>query len=565
MMARSPPKYQLQRDDLGVRDHKASTENVMTGPRVSIVIPVYNGGNYLDQAIDSALAQTWPQLEVVVVNDGSRDDGQTERIARSYGSRIKYLAKSNGGVASALNAGIAAMSGEIFCWLSHDDLHLPEKTARQMAEWTRLGRPQAVLYSDYRLVDAQTRPVADVRMDHAMLVSKPIYALLRGAIHGCSVFIPRLIFSETGGFDEALPTTQDYDLWSRMARRFPFIHVPEILVLSRWHAEQGSKQLGHIEEATQLWCRMMDAVPAEQQTALEGTCARFYSGMAQFLAQNGLADAARHAEAKLEETISAKLVSIVIPTFGRAEQVASAIASVGAQTHRAVEVILVDDGSAPDDAAEIAKCTATIGARLIRQENRGPAAARNAGWAAATGDYVAFLDSDDLFLPSKLASQVRAMELAAVRFSHTSYWRRDVLPPRLRRVASGKQGGQGAYPAIVAGCEVATPTVMLRRDLWEEGFRFPEDLRVGEDVVLWARIAARHGLNGLDAALSVIRTRQSGAARDLSTQARGLASIYAELAADSTIAAGATPQLSRLATLAAAYERASKLVGNASC
>ncbi|MGH7058251.1 MAG: glycosyltransferase, partial [Acetobacteraceae bacterium] len=190
----------------------------------------------------------------------------------------------------------------------------------------------------------------------------------------------------------------------------------------------------------------------------------------------------------------------------------------------------------------------------------GPAAARNAGWAAAKGDYVAFLDSDDLFLPNKLATQLRVMELASARLSHTSYWRRDAMPPGLERVASGKQGGPGAYPTIVAGCQVATPTVMLRRDLWEEGFRFPEDLRVGEDVVLWARIAARYGLLGLDAALSAIRTTTNAAARDLSTQARGLESIYTALAADCTIAASAGPQLARLAVLTAATRRADKLL-----
>jgi glycosyltransferase involved in cell wall biosynthesis len=533
----------------------------MTEPQVSIVLPVYNGANYLREAIDSALAQTWPRVEVVVVNDGSEDGGQTERIARSYGDRIRYVAKPNGGVASALNAGLATMSGDIFCWLSHDDLHLPEKAARQISEWTALGRPDAVLYSDYRLVDEQTRPVADVRMNHDMLAGKPIYALLRGAVHGCSVFIPRHIFNDAGVFDEGLPTTQDYDLWFRMARRVRFIHVPEILVLSRWHPEQGSKKLGHVKEATRLWSRMMDALPAEEQAALEGTRARFYSEMAVFLDRNGLTEAAGHAESKLEAIIAAKLVSVVIPTFGRAEQLASALASVAAQTHRAVEVVVVDDGSAADDAAEIAEHVARNGARLIRQENRGPAVARNAGWAAARGEYVAFLDSDDLFLPGKLAIQLRAMELAAARFSHTSYWCRDTQPPGLRRVESGKQGGLGAYPAIVAGCGVATPTVMLRRDLWEEGFRFPEEIRVGEDVVLWTRIAARYGLIGLETALSVIRTTPGAAARDLSTQARGLRSIYRELAADPAIAVAATPQLSRLATLAAAYERASKLVG----
>ena len=80
--------------------------NRINNPKVSIIIPVYNGSNYLANAIDSALAQTYKNIEVIVVNDGSKDEGATERIALSYGDRIHYYAKSNGGVSSALNFGI---------------------------------------------------------------------------------------------------------------------------------------------------------------------------------------------------------------------------------------------------------------------------------------------------------------------------------------------------------------------------------------------------------------------------------------------------------------------------
>ena len=89
-------------------------------PMVSIIIPVYNGANYLREAIDSALAQTYSNFEVIVVNDGSNDGGETDRIATSYGEKIRYFRKENGGVASALNMGIKHMKGDYFSWLSHD-------------------------------------------------------------------------------------------------------------------------------------------------------------------------------------------------------------------------------------------------------------------------------------------------------------------------------------------------------------------------------------------------------------------------------------------------------------
>src|SRR5579862_6874144 len=96
-------------------------------PLVSIVIPVYNGANYLRAAINSALAQTYKNIEVIVVNDGSRDDGQTDAIAKEYGDRVRYFSKENGGCGSALNFGIANMRGDYFSWLSHDDTYLPRK------------------------------------------------------------------------------------------------------------------------------------------------------------------------------------------------------------------------------------------------------------------------------------------------------------------------------------------------------------------------------------------------------------------------------------------------------
>ena len=95
----------------------------MYTPKVSIVIPAYNAANYLAEAIDSALTQTYPNIEVIVVNDGSMDDGKTSIVASKYGGRICYFEKPNGGSSSALNKGIQEMTGEWFSWLSHDDLY----------------------------------------------------------------------------------------------------------------------------------------------------------------------------------------------------------------------------------------------------------------------------------------------------------------------------------------------------------------------------------------------------------------------------------------------------------
>lgn len=515
-------------------------------PRVSIVIPVYNGVNYARHAIDSALAQDYANTEVIVVNDGSRDDGATDALARSYGDRILYVNKPNGGVASALNAGIRAMTGDVFCWLSHDDTHLPHKTSRQVELWQAAGCPEEVLFSDYRLIDSKGEMITEVRLDHAMLEAKPLYALLRGSIHGCSVFVPRQMFDAVGLFNEALPTTQDYDLWHRMIRRYRFRHIPEVLIESRWHDEQGSKKIDHVAEATAMWTRIIEELSHEQMREMEASPLLFLTRMSEFMKANGLAAAAERFLAMAEESLAKTLVSIVIPAFNAPDMTLSAVRSAIQQTHPTTEVIVVDDGST-EDMSQVREALAPLGAsgRYIRQENAGPAAARNAGWAEAKGSFVAFLDADDLFVPDKIARQLRFMEAEGLFMAHTSYMRFDMPSGEFTRIGSG---WGNRFPGIIAGCGIATPTVMLRRALRDEGLVFPETLRIGEDVVLWIRIGARHAMAGLDEALTVVRTSATSNAYDQGKQRIGVASILAAVRADPELAVH-TSQINELEAL----------------
>lgn len=500
----------------------------MSSKLATIVIPVYNGSNYMRAAIDSALAQTWANTEVIVVNDGSIDGGETDRIARSYGSKIVYISKLNGGVASALNAGIAVMKGDVFCWLSHDDRHLPNKTERQMAEWGERAYSDVVLFSDYRLIDANGDKITDVALDHALLTSKPLYPLLRGSIHGCSIFIPKKIINDIGVFDVTLPTTQDYDLWHRMIQRYRFHHMAEVLIESRWHDEQTSKKIDHIVEATEFWKRAISVVAHKDRVLAEGSSVRFLNEMSIFLNKNGLSKAASSISAAALEELSRTKVSIVIPVFNRMELAISAVESAARQTHTLTEIIVVDDGSTePFDA--LRQKVELVGGRFMRQENQGPAAARNTGWRSATGEYVAFLDSDDLFAPEKISIQLRAMAEAGAAFSHTSYFRHWFNRVDFTYIASG---AANAYPSIIGGCGIATPTVMVRRDLIDDGFEFPTEFKVGEDIVLWLRIAARFGVLGCDRGLTIVRVDDNSAAHNLSKQKAGIDNVLSAIRDD---------------------------------
>lgn len=443
-------------------------------PRVSIIIPVYNGADYLRLAIDSALAQDHPDTEVVVVNDGSSDGGATEAIARSYGARIRYVEKPNGGVASALNAGLAAMTGEIFCWLSHDDIHLPHKTRRQVAEWLRLGRPRAVLFSDYRLIDDAGRAIGEARFDARMLAEKPRYALLRGCVNGCTVFVPRDVLRAMGGFDEALPTTQDYDLWNRMIGQVPFLHLPEILIESRQHPQQGSRRMDHRAEARALWNRMAAGVPLEEQVRLEGSSFRFLEATSRFLAQNGLTEAAADLAGAARQALGATLVSVLLRPGAWPERTHASLDSVMAQTHPTREILLA--GPKQERLAALHPA-----ARWLDPQDA------DAGWRAAAGEWIALLEDGALMLPGRLARQLHALEEGEADLCHSAAWH---------------QEGPGLPLARASHSPLPGTMLLRRRALQADAAAHPRATTLEERLV---RLAGGTGVLALPEALTVLR------------------------------------------------------------
>lgn len=215
-------------------------------PKVSIIIPVYNGSNYLKEAIDSALNQTYEDVEVIVVNDGSNDNGETEKIAKSYGDKIRYYYKENGGVASALNYGIKTMSGDYFSWLSHDDVYFPEKIQTQIGMLKFYSSP-VIYYSDFEFIDKNS-DFLRIKKSKSFTKNKFRISLITShKIHGCTLLIPKECFEKYGNFNEKLMTVQDYELWFRFAKQYEFIYIPKVLIKSRLHKSQGSHKLNSIK------------------------------------------------------------------------------------------------------------------------------------------------------------------------------------------------------------------------------------------------------------------------------------------------------------------------------
>ncbi|AOH55180.1 glycosyl transferase family 2 [Peribacillus muralis] len=216
--------------------------------KVSIVVPFYNCP-YIDKALESLINQTYKNIEIIVVDDGSTL--YSERI-EPFLDKILFIEKENGGTASALNTGIKHATGDYICWLSSDDIFSPEKTEIQLHSMKRVNAPFS--YTSYYCIDDNGEIITPIIGINPPTRLEFIKAMIRGnIINGCSVMIQREVFEQIGFFDEALLYTHDYDLWLRIMQNFKFHFVPQPLLQYRIHTQMGSKRFaGSIKKENRL-------------------------------------------------------------------------------------------------------------------------------------------------------------------------------------------------------------------------------------------------------------------------------------------------------------------------
>lgn len=212
------------------------------------------------------------------------------------------------------------------------------------------------------------------------------------------------------------------------------------------------------------------------------------------------------------------LVSVIIPTFNRAEKVQRAVSSVLSQTFMDYEVIVVDDGSSDQTAEALASFQNRI-TYIAHTENKGVSAARNTGIRASKAPFIAFLDSDDHWLPEKLDVQMRFFQEnpEAVACQTEELWIRNGkhVNPRNKHL---KPSGD-IFEASLKRCLVSPSAVMLKRSLLEQVGLFDEELPVCEDYDLWLRMSSQHPVYLIDRKLVV---KEGGASDQLSSSLKGM-------------------------------------------
>ena len=232
-----------------------------TLPLNTIVIPVFNGGNLLKEAIYSALNQTYTNIEILVVDDGSTDEN-TKKTIRKFEDSIRIIEKENGGTGSALNVGFQNANGEYVHWLSHDDVYLPGKVASDMHLILNSPEPESTIaISGWHFMDVNRNHLStrDISSEVApKLLSNPYWLILLSMANGCTICIPKSLFLHIGNFREDLRTTQDFDYWLRLFPKARIIVGQEINVINRIHGGQGSNLIKeHNQEADDMFLKVI--------------------------------------------------------------------------------------------------------------------------------------------------------------------------------------------------------------------------------------------------------------------------------------------------------------------
>ena len=319
-------------------------------PKVTIIIPVYNGSNFLAEAIEAALAQTYPNCEILVINDGSNDCRESEKIALSYGDKIKYYLKENGGVSSALNYAFEHMTGEWFSWLSHDDLYYPQKIEKQIEFINELIRDNPNINLKKITVRCATESIDKygkvIKTPNYKDVPKhesPIDTILNNVsnyrLSGCSFLLPSACIRDIGGFEENIRTVSDVEYWYRLLfAGYEFYCLSrDILVKNRSHGKQVGKTKVELfnKELTDLFIWIADTMNQNREFSTIPNNEKLYYA----LVKRKCTDAAKYVKIKyLKNKVNNLTYHIKYPVYSVRYAVIGSLRNVARYVYRRIYV-----------------------------------------------------------------------------------------------------------------------------------------------------------------------------------------------------------------------------------
>jgi glycosyltransferase involved in cell wall biosynthesis len=383
--------------------------NKQEKPKVSVIIPCYNYGHYVEEAVSSVLRQTYKNFEIIIVNDGSTDF--TKDILKKYEDHpmITVVNQENQGVATARNTAIKRSAGEFIMTLDADDLideEMLAATVPLLDANTKLG----FIYTAWMFFGELERPILPIDYHLMVLTYHSNYIT-------CCTLFRKKAWEEAGGYN---PNTvygyEDWDLWLSMAEKEWYGELlPEPLFLYRDHRQSRRDITDRNEEKAvdriiknhpelynapiteQEYFEFREMILKEKRFPLENMAMpNFYFKMIR--------------NVQFSDPDRKPNVSIVIPCYNYANYVDEAIGSALGQLYRDFEVIVVNDGSTDGTKEALEKYQDNPRVTVINQKNQGLAASRNNGIRKARGEYILPLDADDMMHEVMLESTVPVLE-----------------------------------------------------------------------------------------------------------------------------------------------------------
>jgi glycosyltransferase involved in cell wall biosynthesis len=225
-------------DNIIMKDYTLQSDK--SKPLVSVIVATYNMASFVTDTIDSLLNQSWPNIEVIIIDDGSTDN--TAEVLQQYesDSRVILIAQPNQGQTVAKNRGLQKATGEFIGFCDADDLWRPEKLSTQLPHFTD-NKKLAVVYGGFSWIDASGM---QIKTPHRQGLSGKITGplLADNFVHFPTTLTRKSVIDEFNGFDESLTMAIDYDLWLRISTKYEFLYLDDIFVDYRiWEGQMSHK------------------------------------------------------------------------------------------------------------------------------------------------------------------------------------------------------------------------------------------------------------------------------------------------------------------------------------
>ena len=506
-------------------------------PRVSVLMPLFNGKSFIEESLRSVQAQTFTDWELIIVNDYGSDDGCAD-IVRAYAAkdpRIKLIQCTERlGIAASLNNGLDAAVGEYVARVDVDDPSVPERLEKQVAFMD--AHPELVLCScKERTITPKGTSIENLPTDPEEVKAAMLFG--NEITHGGVMLRRASLIEHNWRYNESY-VVEDYELWCRILRDGGrMANIPEPLVTrrcgvgdsagtktSRWarlereswklsannfndlgidttrysqylfygwrnrpekyarqHREeflrQGAALLAELIEKNNE-AQIYDSVTLRKIVRLRWNWVQQCCGL----------PTTQQSDVPVQIIADGPLVSVVLPTFNSAQDVSRAIDSVIAQTYINWEILVINDDGSNDGTAEIVKMYGLLDPRihLIQAEQRlGLAESLNLGIRQAHGKYIARLDADDTSHPTRFAKQVALME-SQPDVGICGTWQHH-YGPNSDWVHRATADEQLLRCRLIFWCDLCHSTLMLRRSTFIEHELFFDNTRFAEDYELWTR------------------------------------------------------------------------------